>query len=141
MSQKIKFVLVGSILLNVLLVGILFGELPHRFDRNAYYQQTIETAAKKLPANEQAEFRQKLNRMLAEAQPIQKQIRAARDETLRTIVTEPFDEAAFDRSVARINNLRSQMSGILKEAGKELPLNQRQALADALKRRSAAASS
>ena len=42
MSQKLRLVIIGSILLNVLLVGILFGELPHRFDRENYYQKAID---------------------------------------------------------------------------------------------------
>ncbi|HEY7168398.1 MAG TPA: periplasmic heavy metal sensor [Candidatus Binatia bacterium] len=141
MSQKLHFIIVGSILLNVLLVGILFGELPHRFDRDSYYNQALEKATKKLPQAEQPAFRQMLDRMRAQADPIRNQIRAARDETLRIIVTEPFDEAAFDREVAKINGLRVEMAGILKQAGKELPLDQRRALADALKRPSSGSSS
>jgi uncharacterized membrane protein len=141
MSQKLRFVIIGSILLNVLLVGILFGELPHRFDRENYFQQAIERAAKNLPAAEQPGFRQKLGVMKAQAEPIRNQIREARDETLKIIVTEPFDASAFDRQVTKINGLRSQMAGILKQAGEELPIDQRRALAEALKRPSSGSSS
>ena len=138
MNHKLKWVILVSILLNVLLVGILFGQLPRHFDRDVYYQRIMEQAVKKLPISEQAPFREKMDHMRAEAEPIRGQIRETRDETVRIVTTEPFDEAAFDRQVKKINDLRVQMSAILKKAAKELSLEQRIALGEALKRPSAA---
>jgi uncharacterized membrane protein len=139
MNQKLKWVILASIILNVLLVGILFGQLPHRFDREAYYQRVMDQAVKKLPQSEQAAFRRKMDQMRTEAEPIRNQIREARDETIRIVTTEPFDESAFDREVKRVNDLRVQMSGILKKAAKQWPPEERRALGEALKRPSSAA--
>jgi uncharacterized membrane protein len=140
MSHKIRWIILASILLNVLLVGILFGRLPHEFDRNAYYDRAMEQAINSVPQSEQAAFRQKLDQMRFQAEPIRDQIRKARDETLRIVTTDPFDEAAFDREVKKINDLRIQMSNILKQAAKELPTDQRHALGEALKRPSSTVS-
>jgi uncharacterized membrane protein len=137
MNHKLKWVILVSILLNIFLVGILFGQLPRRFDGGGYYQRIMEQAVKRLPASEQAPFRVKMDHMRAEADPIRNQIRATRDETVRIVTTEPFDEIAFDRQVKKINDLRVQMAAILKKAAKELPLEQRIALGEALKRPSA----
>jgi len=134
MSHKIRWIILASILLNVLLVGILFGRLPHEFDRNAYYDRAMEQAIKSVPQSEQAAFRQKLDQMRSQAGPIRDQIREARDETLRIVTTDPFNESAFDAQVKKINDLRVQMSNILKQAAKELPADQRHALGEALKR-------
>jgi uncharacterized membrane protein len=141
MNHKLKGVILASIILNVLLVGILFGQLPHRFDRDVYYQRVMDQAVKKLPQSEQTAFRQKMDQMRAEAEPIRKQIREARDETIRIVTTEPFEEAAFDREVRRVNDLRVQMAGILKKAAEALPAEQRRALGEALKRPSGAGAS
>ena len=140
MNHKLKWVILVSIILNVLLVGILFGQLPHRFDRDVYYQRVMDQAVRNLPQTEQEAFRQKMDRMRAEAEPIRNQIREARDETIRIVTTEPFDEAAFDREVKRVNDLRVQMAGILKKASKQLPADERRALGEALKRPSATGS-
>jgi len=140
MNHKIKLVILVSLLLNVLLVGILFGQLPHHFNRDSYYQRTMDRAIKKLPTSEQASFRETMDRMRSEADPIRDQIRQARDETVRIVMTQPFDEEAFDRQVKKINDLRIQMSSILKKAAKELPPDQRLALGEALRRASASGS-
>jgi uncharacterized membrane protein len=140
MNQKLKWIVLASILLNALLVGILFGQLPRRMDRDVYRQQIMEQAVKKLPESTRDPFRQKLADMRAAAEPIRSQIREARDESIRIVTTEPFDEAAFDRQVKKINDLRVQMANILKEAAKNLPPDQRRALGETMKRPSGTAS-
>jgi uncharacterized membrane protein len=134
MNQKLKWIVLASILLNVLLVGILFGQLPRRMDRDVYRQQIMEQAVKKLPESTREPFRQKLEHMRIAAEPIRRQIREARDESIRIVITEPFDEAAFNRQVRRINDLRVQMADILKEAAKNLPPEQKLALGESMKR-------
>jgi uncharacterized membrane protein len=128
MNQKLKWIVLASILLNALLVGILFGQLPRRMDRDVYRQQIMEQAVKKLPESTRDPFRQKLADMRAAAEPI------------RSVTTEPFDESAFDRQVKKINDLRVQMANILKEAAKNLPPDQRRALGETMKRPSGTAS-
>jgi uncharacterized membrane protein len=140
MNQKLKLIVLASILLNALLVGILFGQLPRRMDKDVYRQQIMEQAVKKLPESTRDPFRQKLADMRAAAEPIRSQIREARDESIRIVTTEPFDESAFDRQVKKINDLRVQMANILKEAAKNLPPDQRRALGETMKRPSGTAS-
>ncbi|HJU61781.1 MAG TPA: periplasmic heavy metal sensor [Candidatus Binatia bacterium] len=140
MTQKLKWIILVSFLLNVLLVGILFGQLPRRVDRDVYRQQIMEQAIKKLPESAREPFRQKLEHMRASAEPIRRQIREARDESIQIVIAETFDEAAFDRQVKKINDLRVQMADILKEAAKNLPPDQRRALGEAMKRPSGTAS-
>ncbi len=139
MNHKSKWITLISILLNVLLVGVLFGRLPHQFNRSAYYERVMAQAVKGVPQSQQAAFRQRLDQMRAQAEPIRDEIRQARDETLRIVTADPFNEAAFDREVKKINDLRVQMAAILKQAAKDLPPDQRHSLGEALKRRSSAA--
>jgi Spy/CpxP family protein refolding chaperone len=76
--------------------------------------------------------------MRNETDPIRAQIQSARNETIAIFVAEPFDEAAYDRHVNKIDELRIQMAkrmaANMKEIAKELPAEQRKTLARAFER-------
>jgi uncharacterized membrane protein len=138
MNKKLKFVFLASILLNVLLGGVLLGELPRRLDRSLSRQEQMDKAIKELPEPMRSRFRDKMEQARKDVEPIRDQIQEARNETIRVFIAEPFDEAAYDRQVSKITDLRVQlakrMAASMKEAAKELPPEQRQALAEAFKR-------
>ena len=46
MNKMLKLVFVASITLNVLFVGVLVGQLPHRFDRRLAPRERMEAAVK-----------------------------------------------------------------------------------------------
>lgn len=135
MNKKLKGAFLVSLLINILLVGVLLGKLPHRFEQGSSYQERMEKTLKELPEPVQARFREK---MRENGEPMREQIRAAREEAIRLLTTEPFDESAYDRQVNMINDLRVQrskrMAGIVKEIAKDLPLEQRKVLAGMLRR-------
>jgi uncharacterized membrane protein len=138
MNKKLKFVFLASIVVNVLLGGVFLGELPRRFDRDFYRRERMEKALTELPQPVQDRFREKMKQTREDAEPIRDQIRDARDEAIRILAAEPFDEAAYDRQVAKISELRGQfgkrMAGIVKEVAKEATPEQRKALAEMFKR-------
>jgi uncharacterized membrane protein len=98
----------------------------------------MEQALQELPEPIQAQVRGKIEQMHAAVEPIREQIREARDEAVRALITEPFDPAAYDRQVNTINDLRLQrskrMADTFKEIAKALPPEQRNVLAKILKR-------
>jgi len=49
MNRAAKMTFVGSIILNVLLLGFVVGQSPRRFDRGAMRQQRMEQVIKDLP--------------------------------------------------------------------------------------------
>ena len=138
MNKKLKLVFLASIVINVLLGGVLLGELPHRFDRDFYRRERMEKAFKELPQPVQGRFREKMKQLREDGEPLRDQIREARDEAIRILAAEPFDEAAYDRQVAKISELRGQlgkrMAAIVKEVAKEATPEQRKALAEMFKR-------
>ncbi|HEV8342073.1 MAG TPA: periplasmic heavy metal sensor [Candidatus Binatia bacterium] len=138
MNKKLKFVFLASILLNVLLGGVLLGELPRRLDRSLSRQEQMDKAIKELSEPMRSRFRNKMEQARKDVEPIRDQIQEARNETIRVFIAEPFDEVAYDRQVSKITDLRVQlakrMAASMKEAAKELPSEQRQALAEAFKR-------
>jgi uncharacterized membrane protein len=98
----------------------------------------MEGRIKELPEPAQTRFREKMTRVRKEVEPMREQIREARRAAIGVLSTEPFDEAAYDRQVEKIGELRvrmgKKMAEGIKEVAKELPQDQRMALAKALDR-------
>lgn len=123
MSKKVKLAFLASLLLNVVLIGVFLGESPRRFDRNAMRGQRIEQALEGLPAEAQSRLRENFARLRLVAQPSFEQIRAAQDEAVRILAAEPFDEAAYDRQVIKINQLRVETTDRLSKVAKQVAMN------------------
>ena len=136
MSKTVRLVFLASLVLNVLLLGVVLGRLPREvgFGR----QQRLEQALKDLPEPTQTRFREKFKLMRAAGDPQMDQIRVAREETLRILSTDPFDEAAYDRHVSQIDDLQLQMfkkiGQTVKEIAKELSPEERRLFAKILRR-------
>lgn len=136
MSKTVRLVFLASLVLNVLLVGVLLGQLPR--DVGFGRQQRLEQALKDLPEPTQTRFREKFKQMRASGDPLRDQIRLAREETLNILTADPFDEAAYDRHVSQIDDLQLQMfkkmGQVVKEIAKELPPEERRMFAQILRR-------
>ena len=66
MSQKTKLAFIASIVLNVLLVGVLLGQSPRRFDPGSMREQRMEQAIKDLPAASQTRLRERFKQLRAD---------------------------------------------------------------------------
>jgi uncharacterized membrane protein len=98
----------------------------------------MEEALKKLPEPAQSHLREKFSRIRATAEPLRQESDDARTEAIRLLGAEPFDEAAYDRQVSKIEELRAEtfkrMGQLIKLTAKELPPEERRMLADLLRR-------
>jgi hypothetical protein len=56
MSQKTKLAFIASIVLNVLLVGVLLGQSPRRFERGAMREQRMDRRSKTCPKHHRNAF-------------------------------------------------------------------------------------
>jgi uncharacterized membrane protein len=137
MNKTPKLIFLASIVLNVLFIGVFAGQLPRRLDEPVTRKQRMEILIEKLPEGVQARFRKNMK----DAEPIRNQLRDARNEALDILAAEGFDEDAYDRQVAQINELRvrlaKKMAADIKAIAKILPPDERKALAEAFRRRSA----
>jgi uncharacterized membrane protein len=138
MNRAAKMTFVGSIILNVLLLGFVLGQSPRRFDRNAMRQQRIEQVIKDLPEASQQRLRERFQQLRSTADPLFEQMRKAQDEAVQVLGAESFDEAALDRQEAKINELRTEMSKQLSQsvklAIKDLGPEERRRFAQMLRR-------
>jgi uncharacterized membrane protein len=138
MNRTAKLAFVASITLNVLLIGVLLGQSPRRFDRDALRQQRMEQALKDLPAAAQTRLREKFQQLRATAEPLFEQIRKSEEEAVQLLAKAPFDEPAYDRQVSKITEMRVSMtkklSQVVKDASKDLSAEERARFAQLLRR-------
>jgi uncharacterized membrane protein len=135
MNKKLRIAFLVSIILNVLLAGVMIGVLP----RDLYGRRSRESflsATDKLPEPARTRFRSNIEAF--RKSPLRQELRDARNEAIRLLTAEPFDEAAYDRAVDKVNELRTQISKRasqdVKAIIKDLPPDQRKAVAEILQR-------
>jgi uncharacterized membrane protein len=138
MSKKFKVAFLASLILNVVLIGVLLGQSPRRFDRDTRREQRTDQILAGLPAEAQSHLRQKLEEIRSIGQPLFEQIRAAQDQAARALGADPFDEAGYDREIAELNRLRMEsterLSKAVKETALSLPPDERRRFAELLRR-------
>jgi uncharacterized membrane protein len=137
MNRKMKFAFIGSLTLNVLLIGVLLGQSPRRFERGTLRQQRMEQALKDLPESAQTRLRGKLQQLRAVAGPLFEQVRKNETEAVQLLGKEPFDESAYDHQVSKIIEMRAdmtkRMSQVVKDASKDLSAEERGRFAQLLR--------
>lgn len=138
MNTKLKSAFIVSIILNVLLLGIFFGTLSPGFGRESSRRERLTAEIEKLPEPARSRFRDKMAQLRAADDPLREQMRQARNQAIDLLVAEPMDEAAYDKQLIQISQLRVQISkrvaDDLKELVRGLPPEQRAAVGEVLKR-------
>jgi uncharacterized membrane protein len=138
MTKTVKLAFLASLISNLLLLGVILGHAPRSWDARPARQQRMEERLKELPEPAQSRIREHFARIRAAAEPLRGQIDDARGEALRLLGAEPFDEAAYDLQVNKIEKLRGQMykrmGQLIKQTAKELSPQERGMLADLLRR-------
>jgi uncharacterized membrane protein len=138
MTKAIKLAFLASLVLNLLLLGVILGQVPRGLEATPIRQSRMEEALKKVPEPTQSRFREKFAQIRAVNDPLRQQIDEARAETLRLLAAERFDETAYDRQVSKIEELRGEMFKRMgqdfKQTAKEFSPEERRMLADVLRR-------
>jgi uncharacterized membrane protein len=138
MNRSLKVVLLVSLIANVLLLGIVLGAAPRRLEERPSFRERVKADIEKLPEPARTKMRENMEQTRKADEPTFREIRQAREEALKILAADPFDEAAYDRQVNRISELRANMfqhmSDNIKAIVKTLPPEQRKAVADLFKR-------
>lgn len=138
MNRTLNLAFLTSLVLNLLLLGVILGRVPHEFDSRPTRRERMEEALKELPDAAQARLREKFDQIRATGDPLRDQIDTARNEALRLMSAEPFDETAYDRQVNKIDHLREEMfnrmSQAIKQTIEELSPEERRMFANVLRR-------
>lgn len=138
MTKAVKLAFLASLVLNIILLGVVLGHLPRSFEGRPSRQERMEQALQKLPDAVEARFREKFQQIRAAGDAQRQQMDSARQEALRLLSAEPFDEAAYDSQVTKIDGLREEMfkrmAQVVKQTAKELTPEERRMFADVLRR-------
>lgn len=138
MNKTLRLVFLASLVLNIILLGVLLGRLPLSGGESPSRRQRMEQELKKLPEPAQSHIREKFQTIRAAGDPLRPQLDEARTEALRIFSSEPFDEAAYDQQIKKIDGLRGEMfrrmDQAVKQATKELSVDERRKFADVLRR-------
>ena len=137
MSKKMKILIFSSLLLNVLLAGVVIGDVSHRFHKEYFVRKSVKEFASKLPGDKAALFIETVERVHLNNQDAYNQIREARKEAIKLLSAAEFDEAAYRLQVEKIHELRSLMKRRLADAtielAKQFSQKERKALAQHLR--------
>ena len=138
MSKKIKILIFSSLLLNVLLAGVVIGDVSHRFYKEYFVRKSVKEFASKLPGDKAALFLETVKRVHLSNRDAYNQTREARKEAMKLLSATEFDEAAYRLQVEKIHELRILMKRRLADATIELARQfsqkERSALAQHLRR-------
>ena len=138
MTKTVKLVFLASLVLNLVLLGVILGHAPRAFDARPTRQQRMEETLQKLPEPAQSRLREHFAQIRAAGDPLRQDMDHARGEAIRLLGGEPFDEAAYDRQVRKIEELRAEMfkrmGQLIKQTAKELTPEERRMLADVFRR-------
>ena len=138
MSKKMKVLVIGSLLLNVLLVGVIIGDMSYRLREEPYFGRHAREFSSKLPEDKAALFSETVEKVHLNNRDVHKQIREARKRAMRILTARDFDEAAYQAQVEKLHELRGLMSRRLADATIELARQfdqkERRALAQYLRR-------
>ena len=120
MSKKMKILIFSSLLLNVLLVGVVIGDVSHRFNKEHFVRKSVQEFASKLPEDKAALFLETVERVHLNNRDAYNQLREARKEAMKLLSAPEFDEAAYRLQIEKIHELRSLMKRRLADATIEL---------------------
>jgi uncharacterized membrane protein len=127
MGKRIKILISVSLLLNVLLIGIVIGNISHRLFREDFPKRHPLDLTGKLPPDKEKLFLDMRERVDLANREVHKQIDETRERVLSILSAPEFDEAAYQAETAKLDKLHDLMMQRFTEATKELAKNFNQA--------------
>ena len=138
MTKTIKLLILGSVVLNILLIGVIIGHVSYRLGWKESGRRHVPELAVKLPADKEELFLQTMKGVHLENRNVLRQIRDTRERALSVLTAPEFDEAAYQNEVVKLHWLRGLMmqrlAGAAKELAKQFNQEERKALAEHLRR-------
>jgi uncharacterized membrane protein len=138
MSKKIKILILGSLLLNVFLVGLVIGNVSQGFRRERFIGRHAPELASKLSQDKAALFFETVEKVHLDNKKVHNEIREARKKAMKVLTAPEFDEATYQMELEKVHKLRGLIMQRLADATIELAgqfdRKERRALAQHLRR-------
>ncbi|MEN8264808.1 MAG: periplasmic heavy metal sensor [Nitrospirota bacterium] len=137
MSKKIKILILGSVILNVLLIGVIIGHVSHRLGREDYIKKHTQDIELKLPADKEKLFFKTMEKVHLENLKIHDQIRENRESVLSILTSPDFDETSYQTEAQKLHRLRGlimkQLADAVRELAEQFDQEERKALSEYLR--------
>jgi uncharacterized membrane protein len=138
MSRKIKILILASLLLNILLSGIIIGDVSHRLGRDRFDRKHGPEFAGQLPEDKKKLFFEAMEKIRLENKDIYKQMRETRGKSISILIAPEFDAKAYQREIEKLHELRGlvtqRLANTTKELAKQFNQEERRALAVYIRR-------
>ena len=138
MNRNIKHLIVGSMLLNVLFVGMLFGQWLKPCGKPGFPPAHIAAALEKLPDEREAEFKATMDKMRENDKGLRDEMKQVREKLVKIIGADKFDTEAYQKESRRLQVLRSQFhqrfADRIESFAKSWPKEDRVILAEMMRR-------
>jgi uncharacterized membrane protein len=138
MSRNVKILIVASLVLNVLLAGVIIGNVFHRIGWRSASKHDARVLAAKLSPEKYKLFTEVMGGARSECKQIRKHIRERREQALGILTAPEFDEQSFRREVDTLHDLRGRvadrLSGATLELAKQFDPEERKLLGKYLER-------
>jgi uncharacterized membrane protein len=140
MSKKMKILIIGSLLLNVLFVGVFLGDMTHRFRIKPPMGKHGRELASQLPEDKAAFILKTVEKVQFDNRDVRKQIREARKRAMKIMTAHHFDEDAYKIQLDKLHELRGLMmrrlANVTIELATQFNQQERKVLAKYLRRTS-----
>ena len=120
MSKKMKIVFLCSLLLNVMLIGIIVGDVSRRLSKENLIKEQMSELTSKLPEDKRELLFNVMRNVYSSSGDTFKQIIRSRERALAAMTAPEFDETAYQKEVEKLHKLRRIMKQRLADAAKEL---------------------
>jgi len=137
MSKKIKILIACSLILNILLIGLVMGNVSHRFFEGDSLKRKQPELSLKLSSEKEQLFLDTMRKVRQENRDTHVQMKEIREKIFAILVAPEFNENAYESEVKKLHEMRGlmmqQYSNATKELAKQFSQEEREALAEYLK--------
>jgi uncharacterized membrane protein len=120
MNKTIKILIICSVLINILLIGVIFGHVSHRVTGKRFIRRQAPEFTVKLPADKKELFFETMKKVHLDNRDIHRKIRGEREKTISILTAPVFDETAYQTQVKKVHELRGFMMQRLADATEDL---------------------
>ena len=137
MSKTMKIVIACSLVLNILLIGVVIGNVSHRFFKGDSFKRKIPKLSVKLSPEKEKLLSDTMEKVRQENRSIRIQMKETREKVFSILTAPEFDETAYESETKKLHETRGlmmlQLSNAMKVMAKQFNQEERKALALYLK--------
>lgn len=138
MNQKIKLIILTSLILNIILIGLVAGHSYKRFNKNPKHKIASFIDKTTLPNDERILLKQEFDKTFMRKHKDKSMMRAIHEELYEIMISDSFEGEKYRDTIYKISNHHHQKQNsnfeIVIKIAENLDLEERKKLAKILRR-------